>query len=164
MLQDHPVRVDKDGYFCLTDIWRATGREHRNRPNVFLRNDKTRDYIAVLEKAGKSAFYTVPGRNGGTYASRHIAYEFVGWSNPEFKEMVYQILDAYFNGDLKTEKQWLMQQELQQFAFDEGRSREGGTIGSKLMLRRKKEKHVLERQAVVLLKKFQYELELIPAS
>ncbi len=160
MLCDCPVRADEDGYFCITDMWIAMGREHKNRPFEFLRNDKTKEYIGILEKAGNPAFYTKIGRNGGTYCCRHLAYEFVGWSKAEFKELVYQILDAYYSGKLKTEQQWQMQQELQEFAYNEGRSKEKGTIGSKLMLVRKKEKHVLEKQAIILLKKYQYQLEL----
>ena len=141
MLCGHPVRVDDQDYFCLTDIWKATGKEHRNRPNVFLRNEKTKEYVAILEKAGKSAFYTIKGRNGGVYVHKYMGYDYTGWISAEFKLGTLKILDAYFCGDLKTESQWKMQAELQQFAYDEGRSREGGTIGSKLMLKRKKEKH-----------------------
>ncbi len=166
MLCGQPVRViHEDGvdYFCLTEIWKATGGEDKNRPKEFLRNDKTKDFIDVLEKGGYPPFYKTVGRQGGTWAVEELTFEYVGWVKAEFKKYVYAVLKAYFNGNLKSERQWLMQSELQQFAYDEGRSKEKGTIGSKLMLTRKKEKHVLEKQAVILIKKFQYELELLPS-
>ena len=154
MLCGHPVRVDDQGLLCLTDIWIASGRDEKNKPSNFLRNDKTQEYISYLEKSLYRAFYTVKGRNGGTYAHRKVCYEFAGWVRPEYKDFVYDVLDAYYSGDLKTERQWKMQAELQQFAIDDGVSKRVGTMGSHLMLRRKREKHHLENRAIVLLKKY----------
>lgn len=158
MLCGHPVRVDDNGYFCLTDIWKATGGEDKNRPKDFLRNDKTKEFVDVLEKGEISPFYTTLGRQGGTWAVEDLTFEYVGWIKAEFKRYVYSVLKAYFSGDLMTERQWQMQGELQQFAIDEGVSKRVGTIGSHLMLRRKREKQQLEIRALGLLKKYQHEL------
>ena len=161
MLCDCPVRADEDGYFCITDMWIAMGREHKNRPFEFLRNDKTKEYIGILEKAGNPAFYTKIGRNGGTYCCRHLAYEFVGWSKAEFKELVYQILDAYYSGKLKTEQQWQMQQELQEHVLQIRVSEQIGSFHGKGLYNRKQEKHQLESKSAILLEKYQYQLVFI---
>lgn len=163
MLGHHPVRVNDRNLINLNDMHQASGSRRAKEPSKFMRMKDTREYIAELNTQNLGHFQSLRGSKGGTWVCKYIAYKYASWIDKKFEVGVMKTLDAYFSGDLKTEKQWLMQQELQQFAYDEGRSKEKGTIGSKLMLGRKKEKHVLERQAIILLKKYQYELELKPA-
>ena len=79
-LCDIPVRVDGE-MVCLTDMWRASGSERKNRAVEFLRNDKTAAFVSVLEKVGNPTFYTESGRNGGTWSHKLIAYKYAAWIN-----------------------------------------------------------------------------------
>lgn len=159
MLCGHHIRVDDQGYLCLTDIWKGLGSVDKLRPKFFFENDKTKEYIRHLEKGGYPPFYAIRGRNGGTYACRHLAYEFAGWAKPEFKEFVYNILDAYYNGELKTEQQWQMHHELQEHVLEIRLSEHRGSFHGKGLYQRKKEKRSLESKSAILLEKYQYQLD-----
>ncbi len=166
MLSGRQIRVDEDGYICLNDMHKASGGDPSNKPAFFLRNDKTVKYLAAVRnklKLQKCNFNDpvkkTKGRYGGTWVHELAAYRYASWLSPEFEASAYIALkESYTRSDLIGQQ--MMQQELQEFAYNEGRSKEKGTIGSKLMLVRKKEKHVLEKQAIILLKKYQYQLEL----
>lgn len=159
MLCNHPVRVDDQGYFCLTDIWKGLGSANKIRPKYFFENDKTQEYVRHLEKGGNPPFYIAKGRKGGTYAHRKLCYEFAGWAKTEYKDFVYELLDSYYIGNLITKDQWLMQQELQEHVLKIRVSEQIGSFHGKGLSIRKKEKHQLESKSDILLEKYQYQLE-----
>ena len=64
MLCGHPVRVDDQDMICITDIWKASGSEQKNRPKYFLENVQTRQLARLMEKGGITPFYTILGRHG----------------------------------------------------------------------------------------------------
>lgn len=99
--QVHPIRVDNDGYICLTDMVKYF-------PNKRLDNwfaaDSTKELIAAfnsnsLENKGIKA---KAGRYGGTYAHELLAMDFAMWLSPEFKLKVYY---EYINGT-QNKKDW----------------------------------------------------------
>ena len=102
-----PIRVDEDGYICLTDMIKYFPNKRLDNWMVL---KSTKDFIDVLLntlnpsdlKGGKN---TVLKRkrgkyDGGTYAHELIALEFATWLSPEFKLMVYY---AYQNGTQRKE-------------------------------------------------------------
>ncbi|HDL7646059.1 TPA: KilA-N domain-containing protein [Yersinia enterocolitica] len=100
-----PVRIDDEKLISITDIWNAAksaGRRVNNlRPTDFLRSPVTRSFINELIKGGESTpFKVIKGRNGGTYVTRFLAYEYAGYIDPAFKVGVYTVLDKYFSGEL----------------------------------------------------------------
>jgi hypothetical protein len=115
ILLNHPsgqqVRVDKCGNFCLTDMAAIFPNKDIRE---WISNKSTFEFIDVWEKRNnekwinskggefptiKSSSLTFKqlaqmnsisiisktGRYGGTYAHKHIAYEFAMWLSPEFK-------------------------------------------------------------------------------
>jgi hypothetical protein len=115
ILLNHPsgqqVRIDKNGNFCLTDMAAIFPNKDIRE---WISNKSTFEFIDVWEKRNnekwinskggefptiKSSSLTFKqlaqmnsisiisktGRYGGTYAHKHIAYEFAMWLSPEFK-------------------------------------------------------------------------------
>lgn len=106
-LFDTPVRIDDEKLISITDIWKAAkaaGKSVDNlRPTDFLRSPVTRSFINELVKGGESTpFKIIKGRNGGTYVTRFLAYEYAGYIDPAFKVGVYTVLDKYFSGEMVT--------------------------------------------------------------
>jgi hypothetical protein len=123
ILLNHPsgkeIRVDKNGYICLTDMASIF-------PNKDIRhwidNKQTIDFISVWENKNNEKWINFngklsgaiknqvmtfkqlalhnaigvvgkTGRYGGTYAHKHIAFEFAMWLSPEFKLWVIEEFD-----------------------------------------------------------------------
>lgn len=123
ILLNHPegkqIRVDKNGYICLTDMASIF-------PNKDIRhwidNKQTFDFINVWESRNNEKWINSngatlgaiknqtmtfkqlsllkaigivgkTGRYGGTYAHKHIAFEFAMWLSPEFKLWVIEEFD-----------------------------------------------------------------------
>ncbi|MDU3815783.1 MAG: KilA-N domain-containing protein [Pantoea sp.] len=106
-LFDTPVRIDDEKLISITDIWKAAkaaGKSVDNlRPTDFLRSPVTRSFINELVKGGESTpFKIIKGRNGGTYVTRFLAYEYAGYIDPAFKVGVYTVLDKFFSGEMVT--------------------------------------------------------------
>ncbi|KEA54657.1 hypothetical protein DT73_00395 [Mangrovibacter sp. MFB070] len=104
---DTPVRIDDEKFISITDIWKAAKAAGRNvdnlRPTDFLRSPVTRSFINELIKGGESTpFRIIKGRNGGTYVTRFLAYEYAGYIDPAFKVGVYTVLDKFFSGEMIT--------------------------------------------------------------
>lgn len=102
-----PVRIDDEKLISITDIWKAAkaaGKSVDNlRPTDFLRSPVTRSFINELVKGGESTpFKIIKGRNGGTYVTRFLAYEYAGYIDPAFKVGVYTVLDKFFSGEMVT--------------------------------------------------------------
>lgn len=78
------------------------------RMNDFLSNQQTNDFIKVLTlKAGNTVFKTEPGRYGGTWMNKLLAYKFAAWLSPEFELFVYEIFDNFINEKLKNQQRQL---------------------------------------------------------
>lgn len=110
------IRVEKNGYLCLTDmasifpnkdikdwiynkstfdfinVW-----ENKNNPDWI--NSKGGELPLIknssltfkkLKELGSVSIISKTGRYGGTYAHKHIAFEFAMWLSPEFKLWVIE--------------------------------------------------------------------------
>jgi hypothetical protein len=96
------VRVDKDEYICINDLQSFFPEK---RIDVWLRSDKTKEFIDIVEKniiPLKGGIITKRGKGGGTYAHHLIAFDFAMWLSPEFKLKVYT---EYINGT-QHKKDW----------------------------------------------------------
>jgi len=123
ILLNHPsgqqVRVDKHGNFCLTDMaaifpnkdikdWiynKSTFEfinvwEKRNNPNWINSNwgeipliKNSALTFKRLAQMNAISITSKTGRYGGTYAHKHIAFEFAMWLSPEFKLWVIEEFD-----------------------------------------------------------------------
>jgi hypothetical protein len=123
ILLNHPsgqqVRVDKYGNFCLTDMaaifpnkdikdWiynKSTFEfinvwEKRNNPNWINSNwgeiPLIKNSALTFKKLAQMNAISITsktGRYGGTYAHKHIAFEFAMWLSPEFKLWVIEEFD-----------------------------------------------------------------------
>lgn len=104
------VGRDADGYFNLTDIWRAAGADEAKNPN------KWRTFVYVKELSGalaenplfkgviantrsKSVAYSKTGRCGGTFAHYILAIAYAEYLNPDIGIEVREIATRVWGGD-----------------------------------------------------------------
>lgn len=119
-----PVRVGNDGYISITDIWKAAkaaGMKVDNlRPVDFLRSSVTQSFINELVKGGNSTpFIISKGRNGGTFATKFLAYEYAGYIDPAFKVGVYTVLDKYFSGELISVASFMAEANMAAYVYNQ---------------------------------------------
>lgn len=112
------IRVNEDGYICLTDLnkyyptkrirdWeglKAT-KEFMLTVEEFLNSEDSRSLDLIKKQRGRY--------DGGTYAHELIAFEFATWLSPEFKLKVF--LD-YQNGTQRKEN-WNIKRILASFNY-----------------------------------------------
>jgi hypothetical protein len=94
------VNLYETDYICLNDLAKFFPSK---RISNWLENQKTQDFIAVVERQlsknydtsissyHKSAIFTVrgKGKEQGTYAHELVALEFLAWLSPEFKVLIF---------------------------------------------------------------------------
>lgn len=86
-----------DGLYSLNDLHKASGGEVKNKPVEFLRNQKTKDLISLIERGGKShtAIKTKRGGNlQGTFACKQLVVAYGSWINPEIH---LAVIDAFLD-------------------------------------------------------------------
>jgi len=99
------IRVNEDGYICLTDLnkyypkkrirdWEAlkATKEFIETVSSFLNSENSRSLDLIKKQRGRY--------DGGTYAHELIAFEFATWLSPEFK---LQVFLEYQNGTQRKE-------------------------------------------------------------
>ena len=70
-----------DGFINLTQMCQANGK----RLDVFMKTQKTKDYIECLENSHQRVVvYSEEGRNGGTWGHPSLAINLARWISPEF--------------------------------------------------------------------------------
>jgi hypothetical protein len=89
-----PIRQSDDGYFCLTDMAKACGKEFKE----WNRLNSTSDLVCVLSrKVGiptSQMLQVKQGtRNAGTWGHRKVAIAFATWCSPEFFSVVIDWAD-----------------------------------------------------------------------
>ena len=104
------IRVDKDDYFCLTEMAKFFPNKEPKHWNELV---STKEYLAVFNNfynVGKPDLLTSQpgiikkrGKGGGTWAHRLIALEFAMWLSPEFKFHLIQAYDSKKNWSFKRE-------------------------------------------------------------
>lgn len=99
VISNHTISQDKNGFFSLTDLHKASGNESRHEPNRFLRNQETQELIAEIESEKQIAYHTINGGNNrGTYACRELVYRYAMWISAKFSLMVIRAFDALNTG------------------------------------------------------------------
>lgn len=97
------IRQDENGRYCLNDLHKAAmanGYATKNhRPTEFLRSEPVKEFLAELEKVGKSHIKTTKGRSGGTYTTELVALRYAGWISPKVEVEVYKTFQKVVNAD-----------------------------------------------------------------
>jgi len=107
-----PISMDSEGRFRLNDLHKASGGEQRNRPNYWLENDKTKEFIEVVKSAsgeftGVESVVTVKGgAKQGTFVVKSLVYAYVMWLSPAFQLHVIEAFDKLVS-DKITELEWV---------------------------------------------------------
>lgn len=96
------IRVDSNGRFSLTDLWKAGGSNPSFRPVNFEKTEKARELKELL----KVRYLTVDpivktqGKyNGGTWAVKELVYAYGMYVSSEFMLKVIDVFNAAANGD-----------------------------------------------------------------
>lgn len=105
IILDKPIR-QQNGLYCLNDLHRASGGASKHRPNNWLQNQQTIEFIDYLEAAGIPAGLknqqVIHRVNGvGTYGNRKVALAYATWISPEFFSLVLDVFDGVVSGSLK---------------------------------------------------------------
>lgn len=103
IINTHSISQDKNGFFSLNDLHKASGNENRHTPALFLRNQQTQDLIQAIEKSGQVSYHTVKGnrKDGakqGTFVCREIVIAYGMWINADFHLAVIRAFDALNTG------------------------------------------------------------------
>jgi len=96
------IRQDKNGLYCLNDLWRARGSIKREKINSWSRLNETKNLIdAENLNAQICAFKQSSGRHGGTYANKTLVYDYAMWISPEFKSHVISVFDGHVTRNIE---------------------------------------------------------------
>ncbi|CAK8738042.1 hypothetical protein SODG_001738 [Sodalis praecaptivus] len=100
------IRTDKAGYFRLNDLQKAAKKSEDQKRSErtfeiheFMRRPDTKALIREIEnettgKLRSLAFFTMEGRNGGTYVCKELVYAYAMWISPKFHLHVIRTFDA----------------------------------------------------------------------
>lgn len=107
-IQNKQIRT-RDGLYCLNDLHKASGGEGKNRPSIWMENQKTKELIGEIVKAGNPASKTTDtpvvtvkgGRSSGIYACKELVYAYAMWISPAFHLAVIKAYDALITGQLQ---------------------------------------------------------------
>ncbi|WP_420588252.1 KilA-N domain-containing protein [Bacterioplanoides sp.] len=149
MLCGHSVRVDDQGLINLNDMHEASGSRRAKEPSKFMRMKDTVEYVSELNTHNLGHFRSQRGRRGGTWVCKYIAYKYGSWIDKKFEVGVMKVLDAYFSGDLNTDSQWQMQQELQEHILEIRISEQIGSFHGRGLHQRKKEKRGIRNSVLI---------------
>lgn len=98
-----------DGLYCLNDLHRSAGGEKRHQPSDFFKIDQTQALLVELGNSEESRsfegsadlgntpdlhFFTIQGRNGGTYACRELVVAYAAWISAAFHLKVIRVFLA----------------------------------------------------------------------
>ncbi|MFA9486948.1 MULTISPECIES: KilA-N domain-containing protein [unclassified Moraxella] len=103
VISNHTISQDKNGFFSLTDLHKASGNEPKHEPSRFLRNQQTQDLISEIELENKVAYHTIKGNRSdgaksGTYACEELVCAYAMWISAKFNLMVIRAFKALNTG------------------------------------------------------------------
>lgn len=105
------IRVDDEGRVCLNDIHAAAGYSKNQTPSEWLALPSAKGAITALlskttGKSGvlskdeiKSAYYTMPGRAGGTWAHENLALAYATYLSDRLGVEIRDVFLRYKRGD-----------------------------------------------------------------
>lgn len=92
--QELPVRKDKDGNVCLTDLWKLAGSAEEKRPIDWSTQKQNIGFIKAtavfLKRAFEALLKTSRGRHGATWAHPLIALEYAQFVDTKLGVLVNQ--------------------------------------------------------------------------
>lgn len=105
---DVDVRAGKGDSICLTDLWKATGKDRSYDPTQWLSQETAKQFIEAvstfLNTAQDCIIKTKRGKGGGTYAHKLIALAYAKYLSPELHILVnnafFQLEEEERNPDL----------------------------------------------------------------
>lgn len=96
------IKTDQDGYFSLTDMWKANGKKYSQRPHQWMLLPGTINLLKELNKAlkaRKSSFDLVKtvkgGRMPGTWGLQKIAIAYAEYLSPTFHVWVLDSISTF---------------------------------------------------------------------
>lgn len=103
IINTHSISQDKNGFFSLNDLHKASGNENRHTPALFLRNQQTQDLICAIESENQIAYHTVKGGDSkttkqGTFVCREIVIAYACWISAHFHLSVLRAFDNLNTG------------------------------------------------------------------
>lgn len=92
--QEFPVRTDKDGKVCMTDLWKLAGSSEGKRPVDWTRQKQSIGFIdaasVFLKGASGALLKTTKGKNGATWAHPIVALQYAKFLSDELGVIVNQ--------------------------------------------------------------------------
>ncbi|WP_324671484.1 KilA-N domain-containing protein [Hymenobacter sp. GOD-10R] len=89
------IRQDSHGRICLTDLWKAAGKQRSKRPAAWLTLPTTVGFLAATErflKVNKSdLLVSAAGRGGSTFGHRQLALEYAQYLSADLSVVVNQV-------------------------------------------------------------------------
>jgi len=89
------IRQDNQGRICLTDLWKAAGKNRSQRPAAWLALPTTVGFLAATErflKVDKSdLLVSAAGRGGSTFGHRQLALEYAQYLSADLSVVVNQV-------------------------------------------------------------------------
>lgn len=83
-----------NGLYSLNDLHKAAGKEEKNKPSEWMRNQQTKDLVAEISKAGIPAFETKRGNGAGIYACKELVIAYAAWISAAFHLKVIRVFLA----------------------------------------------------------------------
>ena len=80
-----------NGLYSLNDLHKAAGKEEKNKPSGWMRNQQTQDLVAEISKAGIPAFETKRGNGAGVYTCKELVIAYAAWISAAFHLKVIRV-------------------------------------------------------------------------
>ena len=90
------VKQDKNGFFRLNDLHKASGGEERHEPNRFTRRSSFSELVEELtpEMAAAPVSIQRGGKTPGIYVCKELVYAYAMWISAKFHLHVIRTFDA----------------------------------------------------------------------
>nr|WP_315043289.1 KilA-N domain-containing protein [uncultured Moraxella sp.] len=103
MISNQVISQDKNGFFSLNDLHKASGSENKHKPSYFMSNQQTRELIQAIESENQIAYHTVKGGDSkttkqGTFVCREIVIAYAMWISAKFSLEVIRAFDNLNTG------------------------------------------------------------------
>ncbi|MFT9361233.1 KilA-N domain-containing protein [Acetobacter okinawensis] len=100
------IRRDAEGRYSLSDCWKVSGKDAKNKPSEWFSAAKTQEFLRALEGERKSPptpvslVTTGPNEGRGYWADRKAVIHYATWISPDFYLTVISAFDALVTGQI----------------------------------------------------------------